>query len=142
MLLKIMKDKIMFFLDVMYYYVHGFYEKLLKKVSPPNQPAIILSSFIAFPVALFIDSIYILLFCSLPSPWIFISVCFGSIFLMLKIYEGNNRKEKVIKRKPRFFNNKKLTLIITITIELVSLSTLFLNGPIGKYLLKQCGWYG
>lgn len=139
---KIMKDRIMFFLDVMYYYVHSFYEKLLKKVSPPNQPSIILSSFIAFPIALFIDFIYILLFCSPPPPWIFLSVCFGFIFLMLKIYEWNNRKVAVIKKKPMFFNSKKVTLFIMVAIQLISFATLLLGGPVGKYLLGQCGWVG
>lgn len=134
-----MKNKVMLFLDVMYYYVHLLYETLLNKVSPPNQPAIILSSFIAFPLALLVDSIYIYLFCSLPSPWVFISVCFGCMFLMLKIYEWSKRKEKVIKKKPMFFNSKKATFFIMITIQLISLVTLFLGGPVGKYFLKLCG---
>jgi len=135
-----MKNKVMFFLDVMYYYVHLLYETLLKKVSPPNQPAIILSSFIAFPLALLLRIFYIELYCTPPPPWIFIFVCFGCIFLMLKIYEWNNRKEKVIKKKPMFFNSKKTTFFIMVTIQLISLATLFLGGPVGKYLLKQCGW--
>lgn len=129
-------------LDVMYYYTQIQYNLLLKNVSPSIQPSIILGTFISFPISLLIDSAYIYFFCSLPSPWIFISVCFVVIIIMLGIYEVYNRKERVIKRKPIFFNNKKLTLIITITIELISLASLFLGGPVGKYLLKHCGWSG
>ncbi len=135
-----MVNKLMFFLDVMFYYTQLQYNLLLKKVSPSNQPSIILGAIIGFPLALFARISYINLFCSPPPAWIFISVCFGCIFLMLKIYEWNNRKKEVIKKKPIFFENKKISLFITIFIELISLATLFLGGPIGKYLLEQCGW--
>ena len=137
-----MKDKMMFFLDGMYYYTHILYEALLRKVSPPNQPSIILGTIVGFPLAFIIDIFYITFFCTIPSPWIFISVCFCCIFLMLKIYEKNNRKEKVIKKKPMFFKSKKISLFITIIIDLISLATLFLGGPVGKYLLERCGWIG
>ncbi len=136
-----MKNKVFVFLDVMFYYTQLQYNLLLKNISPSNQPAIILGAIIGFPLALLIDSIYVQLYCSPPPAWIFISVCFGCIFLMLKIYEWNNRKEKVVKKKPMFFNSKKISLFITITIELISLTALFLGGPIGKYLLEQCGWH-
>jgi|SRR5699024_1483198 len=136
-----MKNKAFAFLDVMFYYTQIQYNLLLKNISPSNQPAIILGAIIGFPLALLIDSIYIHLYCAPPPAWIFISVCFACIFLMLKIYEWNNRKEKVIKKKPMFFNSKKTSLFITITIELISLASLFLGGPIGKYLLEQCGWH-
>lgn len=129
------------FLDVMFYYTQLQYNLLLKNISPSNQPAIILGAIIGFPLALLIDFIYISLYCSPPPPWILISVCFACIFLMLKIYEWNNRKEKVIKKTPMFFNNKKISLFITVTIELISLTSLFLGGPIGKYLLEECGWH-
>ena len=135
-----MKNKAFAFLDVMFYYTQLQYNLLLKNISPSNQPAIILGAIIGFPLALLIDSIYIHLYCSPPPAWIFISVCFACIFLMLKIYEWNNRKEIVIKKKPMFFNKKKISLFITVTIELISLASLFLVGPIGKYLLEQCGW--
>lgn len=130
----------MFVLDVMYYYTQRLYNSLLKNISPSNQPAIILSSFIAFPLALLVDSIYIHIYCTPPPPWIFISVCFGFIILMLKIYEWDNRKDKILKKKPLFFESKKLTLFIYILINVLSLSALFMGGPIGKYLLEQCGW--
>lgn len=136
-----MKNKVFAFLDVMFYYTQLQYNLLLKNISPSNQPAIILGAIIGFPLALLIDSIYIHLFCSPPPAWIFISVCFACIFLMLKVYEWNNRKEKVIKKKPTFFNKKKISLFIAITIELISLASLFLGGPIGKNLLEQCGWH-
>ncbi|NCQ15962.1 MAG: hypothetical protein GW794_14025 [Flavobacteriales bacterium] len=135
-----MKNRIYFFLDVMFYYTQLQYNMLLKNVSPSNQPAIILSFFIAFPLALIIDITYIKLFCSPPPTWIFISVCFGCIFLMLKIYEWNERKKEVIRKKPMFFKNKKISIFISIFIEIISLATLFLGGPIGKFFLEQCGW--
>ena len=95
-----MKNKVFVFLDVMFYYTQLQYNLLLKNISPSNQPAIILGAIIGFPLALLIDSIYVQLYCSPPPAWIFISVCFGCIFLMLKIYEWNNRKEN-----QSFYNN-------------------------------------
>jgi|SRR5690554_1846483 len=135
-----MKKSALFFLDVMFYYTQLKYNLFLKNISPSNQPAIITSSFIAFPLALIIDITYIELLCSPPPAWIFISVCFGCILLMLKIYEWDNRKKEVLKRPPIFFKSKKITLFVYVLINLTSLATLFLGGPIGKYLLKQCGW--
>lgn|SRR5690554_1402320 len=135
-----MINKLMYILDVIFYYTHLQYNLLLKNVAPSSQPSIILGAIIGFPLALLIDSIYIYLFCSPPTPWIFISLCLGCMFLMLKIYEWNDRKKKVLAIKPMFFNKKKLSIVITIFIEIISLSSLFLGGPIGKSLLEQCGW--
>ena len=136
-----MNNKLFYFLDVMFYYIQLQYNVLLKNISPSNQPSIILGALIGFPFALTTRILYIHLYCSPPPPWIFIFICFGCIFLMLKIYEWNNRKEKVIKSKPMFYNSKKISLFITVIIELISFATLFLGGPIGKHMLEQCGWH-
>lgn len=135
-----MLNKLMFFLDVMFYYSQLQYNLLLKKVSPSNQPSIILGAIIGFPLVLLLRVFHIELYCLPPSPLIFILVCFGCIFLMLKLYEWNDRKKKVLREKPLFFGKKKLSIFLAIVIELISLASLFLGGPIGKYLLEKCGW--
>ena len=132
----------MYFLDVLFYYTQLQYNLLLKRVSPSNQPSIILGAIIAFPIALALRVIYIELYCVPPPPWIFILVCFGCILLMLKIYEWNDRKKLVLSEKPLFYNQRKTSIFITIFIEIISLASLFLGGPIGKLLLEQCGWGG
>lgn len=135
-----MKNKVFVFLDTMFCYTQLQYDLFLKNISPSNQPSIILGVIIGFPLALIARVLYIYLYCSPPPPWISISICFGCILSMLKIYEWNNRKEKVIKKKPMFYNSKKISLFIAILIQLISFTALFLGGPIGKSMLERCGW--
>lgn len=132
----------MFFLDVMYYSCHVFYSTLLVRVSPSIQPSIMLGALIGYPMAAFIDCLYIYIMCNVPSFWLFFLVGLSGIVLTLFIYEAKNRKNKIIKNKPRFFRNKKLNLLIKTTIVIIGLIIFFIGGFVGKYLLKQCGWYG
>jgi|SRR5690625_697168 len=132
----------MFFLDVMYYYAYLQHKIFLKNISSSDQPLIILGALLSFPLILLIRVLYIKFFCLPPSAWVFIAICFGCIFLMFKIYKWNGREKDILIKKPFFFNHKKSSISISVLFEIISLTTLFLGGPIGKYLLEQCGWLG
>lgn len=133
-----MKNKMLYFFDVLYHYFYIQHKKYLSKISPHNQAAVMLGTITGFNLLYFIDAFYTLLFCSPSPPWIFISICFICIFLMLFIYEWKGRKNKVVKEKPLFFNNYRLTVAIAIVIDIIGLSKLFLGGPLGRYLLQLC----
>lgn len=133
-----MRLKIIFFLDVIYYYTQLFYKTILKEVSPSIQPSLILGGIIGVPLGFVVDTTYIYVFCQVPNPWLFISSCLGSMVLMYYIYEFKDRKKKVIEAKPRFFKSEKISLFVTILIDLIAILFLFLNGILGKYLLESC----
>ena len=130
--------KTIFFLDVMYYYSHLFYKKLLNQISPSIQPSIILGGIVGIPLGFLVDTVYIYLSCKAPNPWLFISSCLGCMIFMLYFYEYKDRKSKVIKNEPRFFKSKRINLFLTIFIDFVVILLLFLNGIVGKYLLNSC----
>ncbi len=127
-----------FLLDKLYYYSHLFFKTFLVRVSPSIQPSLILGATIGLPLAFIVDNAYIFLKCQASSPWWFISICLGSMFLSLIIYEVNNRKEIVIMNEPKFSQNRKMNLFIMILIDIFALTCFFLNAPVGKYLLKLC----
>lgn len=133
-----MKEKSLLFLDVMYYYTHVQYEKLLKNLAPSNQASFILGIIIGFPSALIGRILYIQLFCLPSPPYVFWIICALCILFILNIYEWNNRKEVVIKEKPCFFNNAKITLFLAISIDIIAIISLFLGGFVGRTLLEKC----
>lgn len=134
---KLMKNEI-FLLDKLYYYSYLFFKTFLVRVSPSIQPSLILGAIIGLPLAFIVDNVYIILKCRASSPWWFISICLGSMFLSLIIYEVNNRKEIVITNEPKFSQSPKMNLFIMILIDIFALTCFFLNAPVGKYLLKFC----
>lgn len=137
-----MISKTMFILDVIYYNCYLFYKALLTQVSPSIQPSLILGAIIGYPLAVLFNNLYIYIFCEVPSAWLFFLSGLSIMVLMFGIFEIKNRKEKVIKKKPRFFNDKSLNAIIMIFIVVFAVAFFYLGGPLGKYLLEQCGWSG
>ena len=116
-------------IDVFYYYYYLFYTKVLSEDQPHSTVVFTLS----FSLSLFVNGIFNLVtihfanFALPPSIMIGTFIIIGLVNYF--VYYRKGKGMRLVKRKPRFFNSHRITIILTLLFFLVTTSFLFW-GPI------------
>ena len=122
----------------MYYYYHLFYVRVFAADSPHFEAYFALSASLGFLANGILDMILLKYFCYNIGKWPMLAI-FGAILVVNYWYYavlGNGRK--VVKNKPNFFGNNKISIAIVIIFFLTTTSWLFWGPVYGKYLLGKC----
>lgn len=121
-----------------YYHYYLFYTKVI----PDNQPNATVIFVLSFVEALLINAIvdYVMLkyFCVGMSKWPMISVIVVMLVANYFYYYRSGRFRTIIEEKPMFFDNRKLSTIITFGVSLLIISWMFWGAVLGKHLLENC----
>ena len=128
----------MHLLKVLYYNYYLVYKKVIRDPEPYVATVLALS----FSQSLLFNGIGDIIALKISCYQIPVWAQFSLVILLIVInhfliYPIGQAKE-IIKLKPIFFNNKKLSIIITILFFLITTSWLFWGPIYGKYLLTQC----
>jgi hypothetical protein len=127
-------------MDVIYYYYYLFYCKIVKDDDPHLLTTLALSASEGFALAVSLNIVLIRFFCyQMTKLMMFLPIC---LFLLFNYFYFNKsgRAKKLVKEKPMFFLNHKLSIIITLLFFMITFSFLFWGGIYTKSLLEfHCG---
>src|SRR5690606_21941362 len=128
------------FLEVLYYYFYLFYDRVLPGGRFDihfNVYSSVALCFVYIPA--FLLKIIILKITCKPMNLILWMVPFFISMYFFNKYYNPKRVKKILKEKPKFFNNHKLTIYIAVFFFLFTLSFMFALGFVGKKILSNCG---
>ena len=124
-------------MKVFYYYYYLFYKRILDP--DPRLAAILgLTALIGFFLIAVLNVGFAYFFCFNFSKAYMIAV-FAIVFLINTFYFFTSTRVKaIVKAKPMFFNNHRLTMSIVLILSLIVISTLFWTGDYTNQILKRC----
>lgn len=122
-------------MKVIYYYYYLFYLKILKDDDPHLLTLLALSASEGFALAVSLNIVLIFFFCyQMTKMMMFLPIC---LFLLFNYFyfDKSGRARKIVKDKPMFFLNHKLSIVIAALFFIITLSFLFWGAAYTKYLL-------
>lgn len=126
-------------LKVLYYYYYLFYSKVLIQPESHFVTILVLSAMESFLINYLIDFLSVHLFCAIPSEIWYKLLVVGTLLIINFIYYEQNGKGKVIvKEKPKFFNDHRLSIVIVLVITLFIISLLFWAADYKMAVLNKC----
>jgi hypothetical protein len=124
-------------MDVIYYYTFLFYSKIFKDDEPHIKTIWGISFLEGFATNIFLE-IFSMHFLNFRIN-LFIKFIIILIILLINYlyFIRSKRFKKILKVKPFFFNNHRLTIILVAFIAITFISILFLGGIWIKFILKE-----
>ena len=125
--------------DVFYYYYYLFYSKVLRDSEPHLLTVMVLSLSEGLIVYYTADVLGVHLFCEFVfGKWYHIGVVVIIIGINYMVYHKTNRAKKLIEMKPMFFQNRRLSIVLTLLFFLISLSLAFWVADYNLSVLEEC----
>lgn len=126
--------------DVLYYYFYLFYDRVLPggRFDISFNVCSAIAICFAFIPAFLLDVIILKVYCKTMNILLWV-VPFAISYYFFNKYYNAKRVKKILKEKPKFFNNHKLTIYIAVFFFLFTLSFMFALGFVGKKILSNCG---
>lgn len=126
-------------LDIIYYYYYLFYLRILKDTEPHLLTTLVLSFSISTVIDFLIDVISVYVFCFLSvNKWHDIAVNLLVLGILYLWFHKTGRAKKVVKEKPKLFNNHFLSIVITISFFIISISFYFWLIDVLKLEVESC----
>ncbi|ELR68001.1 hypothetical protein C900_01281 [Fulvivirga imtechensis AK7] len=125
-------------MSVLYNYYYLFYSKILKDNEPHMYTIMALSASEAFVLIGIVEILMINFYCYSIGKWVMLGIvafCIGANYF---IFHKTGKAKEIIRNNPKFFNNHKLSIVLTIAFFLITLSFIFWGPIYTKYLLNQC----
>ncbi len=122
-------------IKVFYYYYYLFYKKVLKD----NEPHLLATLALCFSLSLLINGVLNIILAHLIGyafgKWEMLSVLALLVIIFYVFIHRTGKAKQIVKEKPKFFNNHRLTIILTIAFFVITISYLFFgSGYIGNVL--------
>ena len=111
-------------MKTIYYYYYLFYTKKIKDNEPYATTVFALSMSEGFIVNFVLNVLIIHSYCLALNKWIMIMIQLLIIILNYLYFNKSKRAKKIIKEKPMFFSNHKLSIVLT--------SLFFITTPIAR----------
>lgn len=101
-------------MDIIYYYYYLFYIRIVKDDEPYITTTWALSASEGFLTSVFLNIIFVKCFCyQMTKLMMFLPILFFFLFNYYYYYKSG-RCKKIVKEKPSFFSNHKLSILITV----------------------------
>lgn len=128
-------------MKVFYYYYYLFYSKLLVQPEPHFVTVLALSAVEGLLVNYLLDFFIVHLFGTMPLT-IWRNLLVVSIFLVVNFYyyERKGKGMAIVKEKPRYFNNHRLSIAIVLVVTLFIISLLFWAADYKRAVLASLEW--
>lgn len=123
-------------MNVFYYYYYLFYTKVL----PDNQPHSTVIFTLSFTLSLIANCIINVAFAYVLNislrKWEMIGIFVLITFLMYLVYYRSGKGKRIVKEKPKLFNNNRVSIALTALLFLIGILALFFQADITKSILK------
>jgi hypothetical protein len=124
-------------MKALYYYYYLFYKKIWDP-DPRLAATLGLTALIGFFLIAVLDIALAYFFCFDFDKYYMIAI-FVIIFLTNTFYLFTSKKvTAILKAKPMFFNNHRLTIVIVLIFSMFVISTLFWAGDYTNHILSHC----
>lgn len=127
------------FMDVIYFYSFLFYTKIIKDDEPHATTVWVLGFAEGFFASVVLDIFSIRFCCISLNKWIMISI--GAIFVFANYlyFNRSGRSKKIVKAKPMFYSNHRISILLTSIFFIVLISSMFWGPIFSRDLLdKYC----
>ncbi|MGK6353481.1 hypothetical protein [Parapedobacter sp. DT-150] len=126
-------------MKVFYYYYYRFYSKVLVQSEPHFVVILVLSAMEGFLINYLIDFLIVHLCCTIPSEIWYKLLVVGVLLIANFNYYGRKGKgTAIVKEKPKFFDNHRVSIIIVLVITLSIISLLFWAADYKMVVLADC----
>lgn len=126
-------------MEVLYYYYYLFYTRVLPDDEPHATVVFTLSFSEALLVNYAVDFLAVHLFCEyLLSMWSMIGVFLLILGVNYLIFHRTGRNREIVERKPSFFGNRRLSIVVTLLFFVTTTSLLFWGADYLMYVIDQC----
>lgn len=116
-------------INIFYYYYYLFYTKVL----PDNQPHLTVIFTLSFSISLLINGLISVMFAYMAdynmSNYIMVGIFVAVMVVNYLVFYRTGKGIRLVKERPKFFNNHRLSIILTLIFFLITTSFLFW-GPI------------
>lgn len=126
-------------MKVFYYYYFLFYSKVLKDNEPHMLTTFALSASEGFFINVILDIFLIKFFCISMDKWTMLGILAGLILANYYYFHRAGKGKEIIKTKPKFFSNHRVSIVITVLFFVITASSLFWGPVYTKHLLEYCG---
>lgn len=123
-------------MDVIYYYYYLFYKKILKDDEPHLLTTMALSASEGFTINVILEIFFTYFFCLSIGKWIMLLNITLFNLINYLYFHKSNRANRIVKEKPMFFNNHKLTIFIVVLFFIITLSFIFWGAPLSLHLME------
>lgn len=124
-------------IKVFYYYYYLFYSKILKDDEPHLLTILALTASESFIVNGILDIILSRFFCMSLNKWPMLGVLVLLLTINLFYYHRKGKSKEIIKNKPMFSSNHKLSIIMTLLFFTISLSFIFFGPVYAKKIMEE-----
>ena len=121
-------------MDVIYYYCYLFYVKIIKDVKPHTYTICAISAVEGYALNMFIEVILTFYQCIHMNTFIMMSILIMIGIFNYLYFKKSGRDKKIVKKKPMFFSNHKLSIVLSALFFIILFSTFLLGAFYSKYL--------
>ena len=121
-------------MDVIYYYCYLFYVNYIRDVDPHSYTVYAISAVEGYALNIFVDIILTFFKCMHINTLIWMSILILICFFNYLHFDKSGRGKKIVKKKPMFFSNHKLSIVLSALFFIILFSTFLLGAFYSKYL--------
>lgn len=125
-------------MEVFYYYYYLFYSKILKDSEPHLLTILALSASEAFATIGLLDILFIKTYCFPVGKWAMIFIVLLFVLFNYIVFFKSGRSQKIVKLKPKFFNNHRLSILLTFMFFIITISFIYWGPIFTNELLDNC----
>lgn len=124
-------------MKVLYYYYYLFYTKILPDDEPHATTVFTLSASEGFLINGILQISLARFFCIPVNKWPMIGVLVLLIFINYLYYHRTDKAKEIVKNKPMFYSNHKLSIALTLLFFIITLSFLFWEPVYVKHIMEE-----
>jgi hypothetical protein len=125
-------------MKVFYYYYYLFYKKILLDPDPRLAATLGLTALESFFLIGFLDVILAYCFCWELTKYYMVAILAITLLVNTFYFFTSKKVKEIVKSKPVFLNNHRLTIAVILLFSLVVISTLFWTGDYVNTIIANC----
>jgi len=124
-------------MNVLYYYYYLFYSKILRDNEPHLLTTLALSFSISLPFNVISDILLKRYYCITIGKWPMLGALLFILGINYLYFHRTGKAKEIVKTKPMFYSNHRLSILITILFFIITISFLFWGPIYAKYILEH-----
>ena len=125
-------------MKVLFYYYYLFYNKLFPEADPQLTAILVLSFSESTLIIISLNFVFGYLFCSVLTKYYMTGITLIIVLVNSLFYLTPKNIKDIIKAKPNFYGNHRLTVALVGFFFILTISSLFWMSSLSDFILKNC----
>jgi hypothetical protein len=125
-------------MKVLFYYYYLFYNKLFPEADPQLTAILVLSFSESTVIIIGYNLIFGYLFCSILTKYYMMGITLMIVLVNSLFYLTPKNIKDIIKAKPSFYGNHKLTVALVGFFFILTISSIFWRSDLSDFILENC----